>query len=174
MIIDRHGSHFIFVLPRSNYYGDYNYINYQGKELTNKEYLDCWGKWIIIDNQKELAELAKKIDPYVEKKEIPAAKYDRKKIEEFELGECVMCVYCDMRQRDEVWDILSSFGVEDKMWVFERETVERWMPGGRLLERWISGKGLSPEQADRVRQEAKERFRKMFEDPDAVFRGVDQ
>ena len=174
MIIDRLESHFIFVVPRSHYYGDYNYINYQGRQLTNREYLEHWGKWIVLGPVEELAGLAKKIDPYVEKKMIPAAKYDRQIIGEFKLGDCVMCVYCDLRQREEVWEILCSLGVDEKMWVFERETMERWLPGGRLLERWISGRSMTEEQAERVREGAREKFRKMFEDPAAFFRGVEQ
>ena len=174
MIIDRPESHFIFVVPRSHYYGDYNYINYEGKPLTNSEYLDHWGKWIVLGPVEELTALAQKIDPHVEKKRIPAAKYDRDAISAFKLGDCVMCIYCDMRQREDVWEVLSDLGVDEKMWVFERETMERWLPGGRLLERWISGKGMSEEQAERVRAGAKERFEKMFADPDAIFKGVDQ
>lgn len=174
MIIENERSHFVFVVPWAHFHTDYNYINYKGKDLTNKEYLEYWGKWIILGSKHELIDLAGKIDPFVEKKIIPAAKYDREIIPEFGLGECVMCVYCDVRQREEVWEVLASFDIEDKMWVFERETVERWMPGGRLLEKWISGKGLSPEQAEKVRQSAREKFREMFESPDAIFRGVDQ
>ncbi|MBF0523848.1 MAG: hypothetical protein HQK56_01990 [Deltaproteobacteria bacterium] len=174
MIVDRESSHFIFVVPRRHFHGLYNYINYRGKDLTNHEYLDHWGKWIVFGPAEELAELAKKIDPYVEENKIPAAKYDREKINEFKLGECVMCIYCDERQREDVWQILSSLGVDEKMWVFERETLERWMPGGHLLERWISGKRLSLEQAERVRDGAREKFKKMFEDPNAVFKGIDQ
>jgi len=85
-----------------------------------------------------------------------------------------MCVYCDVRQREEVWAILSQVGVEDKAWVFERETMARWLPGGHLLERWIKSKGLSLEEAEKVREGSKEKFRKMFENEQAIFRGIDQ
>lgn len=174
MIINRPGSHFIFILHRDHVYRNYNYINYKGKELTNKEYLKYWGKWVFTGSKEELDELAKKIDPYVEKKIIPAAKYDQEIIPEFDLGECVMCIFCDVRQRDEVWEVLESLGVKDKAWVFEKETMERWLPGGHLLETWIKNRGLSPEEAERVRQESREKFRKMFEDEDAIFRGIEQ
>jgi len=174
MIIDREGSHFIFIVPWDHVYKHYNYINYRGKELTNKDYLEYWGKWIILGSRKDLDELAKKIDPFVEDKLIPAVKYDREPIPEFQLETCVMCVYCDVRQREEVWRILSSLGVEDKAWVFEKETVERWLPGGHLLEKWIEGKGLNPEEAEKVRESSREKFRTMFEHEYAVFRGVDQ
>ncbi|MGV8073471.1 MAG: hypothetical protein AB2L11_02755 [Syntrophobacteraceae bacterium] len=174
MIVDNPGSHFIFIFPWAHVHNNYNYINYNGKQLTNQEYLDYWGKWIIFGSKEELAELAKKMDPFVEEKKIPAAKFDREMLPEFELGECVFCVYCDVRQREEVWEILVSLGVTDKMWVFERETMERWLPGGRLLEKWISGQGLSPEHAEKVREGATARFKKMFEDPNAIFKGVIQ
>jgi hypothetical protein len=114
------------------------------------------------------------MDPFVEGKVIPAAKFDREVIDAFHIGECVMCVYCDFRQRNDVWGVLESIGVTDKMWVFEKETMERWLPGGHLLEKWISGKNLNPAQADNVREDAKKTFEKMFKDDDAEFKGVMQ
>jgi len=174
MIIDKPGSHFIFLFHSDHVYRHYNYINYRGKELTNKEYLKHWGKWVFFGSKKELDGFAKKIDPFVDTKEIPAAKYDREVIPEFGLGECVMCIFCDDRQKDEVWEILASMGVEDKAWVYEKETMERWLPGGHLLEAWIKNKGLSGEAAEKIRLESREKFRKMFEDENAVFRGIEQ
>lgn len=174
MIVDKPESHFVFVMPFAHVSNNYNYIRYNGTPLSNKQYLENWGKWVFFGSPEELDALAKKIDPFVEDKRIPAAKYDRVVLEEFELGECVMCVYCDVRQREEVWQILESIGVEDKMWVFERETMERWLPGGHLLEKWITGQKLSPEAADQVRENAKKTFEKMFEDENAEFKGVMQ
>ena len=174
MIVDRPGSHFIFIVSRDHVNNGYNYIRYDGSPLTNREYLQYWGKWVFFGEQSELARLAKEIDPFVEKQMIPAAKYDREVIDEFELGECVMCVYCDYRQREAVWDILAGIGVVDKMWVFEKETMERWLPGGHLLEKWIKGRNLDEAQADKVREDAKRTFEKMFEDKDAEFKGVMQ
>lgn len=174
MIVDRPDSHFIFIVSRDHVYAGYNYIRYEGKPLTNREYLRYWGKWVFFGDKETLGGIAKKMDPFVEKKIVPAAKYDRETIDAFELGECVMCVYCDYRQREEVWEVLASIGVADKMWVFEKETMERWLPGGHLLEKWIQGKNLSPEEADKVRADAKTTFEKMFADEDAEFKGVMQ
>jgi hypothetical protein len=174
MIVDKPGSHFIFIVPWDHMYRHYNYINYKGKELTNKEYLEYWGKWIILGTRQELDNLAKEIDPYIEKRKIPAAKYDREEIRELQIGECVMCVYCDIRDRDRVWNILSSLGIKKKAWVSERETMERWLPGGNLLETWIEARGLSAEEAKRVREDSRKRFEKMFENEYAIFRGIDQ
>lgn len=174
MIVDRPGSHFIFIVSRDHVYNDYNYIRHDGKPLTNKEYLQYWGKWVFFGKLETLSDYAKKLDPLVEDKVIPAAKYDREVIDAFELGECVMCIYCDFRQRDEVWQALASIGVTDKMWVFEKETMQRWLPGGHLLEKWIQGRDLTPEQADAVRDDAKRTFEKMFADEDAEFKGVMQ
>jgi hypothetical protein len=174
MIIDRPKSHFIFVLPTDHVNSHYNYIQYNKKPLTNKEYLEYWGKWIVFGTREELSALGKRLDPYVEKKRIPAAKYDRKEIPEFELGQCVMCVYCDVRQRDGVWEILSNLGVEDKAWVFEKETVDRWRPGGHLLETWISSREMDKEMAQKVRNDAENTFKQMFESENAIFRGIEQ
>ena len=174
MIVDRPGSHFIFVVPKAHVYHGYNYIRHDGKPLTNKEYLQYWGKWVFFGDAERLADMARRVDPFVEEKAIPAAKYDREIIDAFQLGECVMCVYCDFRQRDDVWAILTEIGVTDKMWVFEKETMQRWMPGGHLLEKWIEGRQLGPEAAERVREDAKHTFERMFADEDAEFKGVMQ
>jgi hypothetical protein len=155
-------------------YRHYNYINYKGKELTNKEYLKYWGKWIILATRKEMDDLAKQIDPFVEDRIIPAAKYDRKEIPEFELGECVMCVYCDKRQRDEVWEKLSTLNVTQKAWVSEKETMQKWLPDGHLLEAWIKARKLGPEEAEKVRDNSREKFKKMFENEYAIFQGIEQ
>lgn len=174
MIVDRPGSHFIFIVSKDHVYNGWNYIQYDGKTLTNKEYLEYWGKWVFIGEIEVLNRLAKEIDSFVEEKKIPAAKYDREIVDAFQMGECVMCVYCDSRQRDDVWEILASIGVTDKMWVFEKETMERWLPGGHLLEKWIEGKKLGHEEAEKVRENAKQTFEKMFEDDNAEFKGVMQ
>ncbi|BBO86871.1 hypothetical protein [Desulfosarcina ovata] len=174
MIIDRPKSHFIFVLPTDHVNRHYNYIQYNNKPLTNREYLKYWGKWIIFGNPEELAALAKRLDFYVEKKRIPAVKYDRKEIPEFEFGQCVMCVYCDVRQRTSVWTILSNLGIKDKAWVYEKETVDRWRPGGYLLETWISSRKMDEEMAQKVRNDAENTFKQMFENENAVFRGIVQ
>ncbi len=174
MIVDKPESHFIFIFPKEHVYDQYNYIQYKGNPLTNKEYLKHWGKWIIFGTKKELDILAQKMSPLVDSHEIPAVKYDREKISAFDLGECVMCVYCDDRQRKDIWKILKSLGVEDKAWVYEKETMERWLPGGHLLEKWIKGHNCTKEQADKVREDSKLRFKNMFKDENAIFKGVEQ
>ncbi|HAG11282.1 MAG TPA: hypothetical protein DCK76_07855 [Desulfotomaculum sp.] len=119
-------------------------------------------------------ELAKKLDPYVERKMIPCIKFGRAPVERLQMKECVLCVYCDGRQRDEVWEILKEHRVELRAWAYERETMEKWSPGGYLLERWISSHGLDEEEAEKVRDGSRARFEKMFKDENAVFRGVEQ
>ena len=172
MIVDRPESHFIFVVPWDHVYRGYNYINYKGKPLSNREYLESWGKWILFGTREEMDVLAGKLDPHVEAREIPAIKYDRKLITEFQLQRCVMCVYCHVEQREQVWEILASMGWKDKAWVFERETVEKWQPGGVNLEKWITGRNLDAEEAEKVRQSARDKFRELFENEDAEFTGI--
>lgn len=174
MIVDRPGSHFIFIVSSDHVNKGYNYIRFEGKPLTNKEYLEYWGKWVFFGEKKTLDGFAGRIDPLVEKNIIPAAKYDREVIEAFQIGECVMCVYCDFRQRDEVWTALEAIGVTDRMWVFEKETMQRWLPGGHLLEKWIQGRDLNQVEADQVRANAQKTFEVMFADENAEFKGVSQ
>lgn len=174
MIVDRPESHFIFILSKEHVHHGYNYIRYKYRPLTNKEYLKYWGKWLVFGDREMFDRLAKKLDPLVEDRKIPAVKFDRRMIPAFDLGECVMCVYCDARMRDDVWQLLNQLGVEDKAWVYEKETMERWLPGGHLLEKWIAAQNMTDEQADIVRNDAQEKFKKMFEDENAVFKGIEQ
>ncbi len=193
MIVDRPGSHFIFVYHPAVFYG-YNYIACQGRPLTNKEFLEHWGKWVVLGSRERLDELAKKLDSYVERGEIPCIKYDRHPPEELDLEvkqklrsrfvdagqneavlkECVMCVFCDDRQREEVWRILAGLGVDLKAWVYERETIDLWLPGGVLLERWIARNCSSEAEAEKVRQESRERFGEIFSNENAIYRGWPQ
>jgi hypothetical protein len=113
-------------------------------------------------------------DPYVEAQQVPAAKLDRKRIDEFGLDRCVMCVYCHFDARNDVWNILESLGVRDKAWMFERETLENWLPGGVNLERWIEARQLDEKAAQAVRADAEAFFRRSFGDPDAIFFGIEQ
>ena len=150
------------------------YTVYQGRQLTNAEILKYWGKWIILGNKTWLDELAIKLDPYVEDKKIPCIKYDRKPSTNIGVDECVFMVYCDRRERDKVWEILKQFGVKLKAWVTEKETMEMWMPGQPLLERWMESKRYDDATKDLIRKDAKERMSKIFDNPDAVFTGWEQ
>lgn len=190
MIVDRPDAYFIFIYHPKTLLG-YSYFTYQGEPLTNKEYLEHWGKWIVLGGRKKLDELAEKMDPYVEKRNIPCVKYDKSPPEELDLEvkqklrsrfvdaeqagdvlkECVMCVYCDDRQREEVWRILASLGVTLKAWFYERETIELWLPGGLLLERWINRNCPDEAEAEKVRQESRERFSAIFRNEDAIYTG---
>jgi hypothetical protein len=174
MIVDRAESHFIFIFPEDQVHGSYQYIQYDGRPLTNRDYLKYWGKWLVFGTREALDVLARELSPLVDAHKIPAVKYDREIIPAFELGECVMCVYCDARQKEAVWTILSAMGIRDRAWVYEKETMERWLPGGHLLEKWIKGHNLTPVQADDAREGAKQRFKDMFGNENALFRGVEQ
>jgi hypothetical protein len=167
MIIDNPGSWYIF-----NFSTEYvnspsdpgGTIEYNGRRLTNKEYLEYWGKWVFFGDPEELAEMAKKLDPYVENHEIPCIKYDRKPQKWFELEQCVMCVYCDYRQRDDVLGILSKFGIKIKAWTYDREVIQKWLPGGLHLERWIKHHKLTEEDAETIREESRQKYQKQFFD----------
>lgn len=174
MIVDRPGSHFVFVVPAAHVHERYNYINHNGQPLTNRQYLDCWGKWLVFGQREELDLLAAQLDPHVEARRVPAAKLDRKRIDEFGLDRCVMCIYCHVEAREAVWEILAGLGVRDKAWMFERETMEKWLPGGVNLEKWIAGQKLDAKKAEDLRTAAATRFKQWFFDEDAIFTGIEQ
>jgi hypothetical protein len=173
MILDVPDSHFIFVYHPFVLMGR-RYTRYKGRELTNAEVLAYWGKWIVLGDKARLDELAEKLDPYVEDKIIPCIKYDRKPSSNLGIAECVFMVYCDRRERDKVWEILSRFGVKLKAWVTEKETMELWMPGKPLLERWMESKEYDDDAKERIRKDAKERMSRVFDHPDEVFTGWEQ
>jgi predicted AAA+ superfamily ATPase len=124
MIIDDPRSYWIWVIPP-----------HPRPLKKDEEYWQHHGKWLIFSREKRyLDELAKKLDPYVEQGKIDAVKYNREP-SEVGRGAMVMCVYCDDRVREEVWKILSSLGVKQKIWKYERQTRNDWKPGGRLYEK---------------------------------------
>lgn len=173
MIIDRPDSHFIFVFHPKVMLGK-KYTLYEGKELTNGEVLQYWGKWIVLGEKSWLDELAQKLDPYVEDEVIPCIKYDRKPPENLGLTEAVMMVYCDKRKGEDIWQILQQHGVKIKAWVSERETMEMWLPGGPLLEQWITSMNLSEEEARMNREDAAARLGYIFNHPDEIFSAWEQ
>ncbi|RJQ27217.1 MAG: hypothetical protein C4589_08745 [Peptococcaceae bacterium] len=174
MIVDQPQSHFIFIYHTNSVYGSRKYIAYKGKPLTNKEYLEHWGKWVFLGERRELDEMAEKLNYHVEKGTIPCIKYDRVPLTHLGLNECVMCVYCDEREREEVWQVLNSYGVELKAWFYEKETIQMWSPGGRLLESWIASQNLSVEEAEAVREDSRQRFQAIYDNEDEIFTGWEQ
>lgn len=173
MIIDNPDSNFIFLYHPFVLMGK-KYTVYKGRELTNGEVLQYWGKWIVMGEKSWLDELAVKLDPYVENKKIPCIKYDRKPPANLGVKECVFMVYCDSREKDAVWEILSLHGVKLKAWVTEKETMEMWMPGNHLLERWMDSKNFDEATKELIRKDAQTRISNIFDNPDAIFTGWEQ
>ncbi len=173
MIIDQPQSHFIFGY-HSRIKQGYKYIAYKGKPLTNKEYLDYWGKWLVLGSKEMHDKLARRLDPYVEEGLISCFKYDRRPLKHLGMEECIMCVYCDERNSDSVWNILERQGIKLKAWVNDRDTIEMWLPGGRLLENWIKSENLSEKEAEKVRTDSRKRFSLILDHPDEPFAGWPQ
>jgi hypothetical protein len=121
-----------------------------------------------MDNRKALDQLANRLNPHVEGRAIPIIKYDRHPPKSLGGEMCAMLVFCDDRQKEEVWEILSSAGVTLKAWMYDRQTMEMWMPGGVLLENWLSEQGMTEERAEAIREEARQRFAKQFGEDDAL------
>lgn len=154
MIFNDPRFHWISVVPSNSDFP----LAYKGQLLNKQDYLEHWGKWIIIENRGHLDELATKLDPSVESRAIHSIKYTREPERELGMDECAMLVFCDDRERDEVWEILSGFGVTLQAWVYDRQTIEMWMPGGLLIEAWIGAHGLEGEAAEEVRRETQRKY----------------
>ncbi len=173
MIIDDPRSKFIFLYHPLVLMGR-SYTVYQSKDMTNGEVLEYWGKWLVLGEKDKLDELAEKLDPQVENKEIPCIKYDRTPPLNLGVEECVMMVYCDRRNRDEVWKILAGFGIKMKAWVTERETMEMWLPGGLLLERWMASQDYDEATRDAVREDAGRRIAHVLDNPEETYKTWEQ
>ena len=165
MIIDKPDLQYIYIFSKKCFDSPSDpasYLTYQDRRLTNKEYLEHWGKWVFLAEREQLDELARKFDPYVEVGTLPCIKYDHAPQQWAGKEQCGMCVYCDDRQREEVWQLISSFGVSEKRWVYERDLIEKWLPGGEHLERWITVHGLTDEEAEKLREEAHHKYQAAF------------
>ncbi|MDY7034527.1 MAG: hypothetical protein SVY10_21830 [Thermodesulfobacteriota bacterium] len=130
-------------------------IPYKGKwdfPKTKEEYFEHWGKWVIFGEKEYLDELACQLDPYVEDRHICNIKYLREALVWTGFDQPAMCVYCDDREKEDIWQILSGVGLTDKLWIYERETIAAWLPGGELIEKMITYYKLSPEKSERVRE----------------------
>jgi hypothetical protein len=173
MIRDDPDSHFIFVYHPFVLMGR-KYTVYEGKELTNAEVLEYWGKWLVLGERARLDELAEELDPYVEDKKIPCIKYDRVSSKNLGIEECVMMVYCDRRARDGIWEILKQFGVKIKAWVTEKQTMEMWLPGQPLMERWLASQDFDEATIEAIRQDARARIQYIHDHPDEVFTSWEQ
>ncbi|MBE0415660.1 MAG: hypothetical protein IBX36_03870 [Dehalococcoidia bacterium] len=176
MIIDDPQVQFVMLFSSETYYGNDQgaYIKYKGKRLTNKEFLEHWGKWIVLDEKENLEKLAAELDPCVEQGIIPCCKYDRMPLKEFDMKECVFCVFCDDREKDEIAQILASFGATSRAWVPEKDVILGWAPGGVFLERWIEASGYEGEMAEAIREDARRIMEETYGDEDAVCYGWNQ
>ncbi len=104
----------------------------RAKELSLGEWIDFTehgGAWVIIGPRERLDELAVKLDPYVEKDEIPDVKYSKRSGAYGPLP--AMKVFCYEWDRDRVWTILANLGITQKRWLSEKETLMGFAPGGR-------------------------------------------
>ena len=173
MIIDQPQSHFIFGYHPKVYEGR-SYVTYKGMLLTNKEYLEYWGKWLVFGSRGMLDALAEKIDFHVESGIIACFKYDRKPLKNLGMEDCIMCVFCHKKNRDAVWEILAGESVKLKAWIYDRETIDMWLPGGKLLENWIRSENLSENKAERIRAESRMKFAAILDYPDRLFAGWPQ
>lgn len=149
MIVDWLDFQWIYILhsnPNLPYRGKYDFPK------TKEECLEHWGKWVIFGQRQYLDELALQLDPYVEDRYIWDSKYLRQALTWMGYDLPAMCVYCDDREKEEIGQILSSLGVTDKRWVYERETIAEWQPGGKFFERMIAHRELSPEESEKVKE----------------------
>ena len=67
MILNNPDFQWIYVIPSNPhlpYKGGYDFPR------TKETYLEHWGKWVFMDTRENLDEIARKLDPHVEEREI--------------------------------------------------------------------------------------------------------
>lgn len=160
MILDKPNRYWIYVLPSTR--GVF-FPHYKGKRITKEEYLQHWGKWIVLDDKEKLDMLALKLDLIVELRWVYMIKYSRSVPEIGNFDKPIMYIFCDDRERGEILRLLSLIGVMPHGWEYEREMFEHWKPGGEFLEQWIAAQGLSAEEAERVRLESQQQDERWIE-----------
>lgn len=159
MIVDDPNEFWVFLFPtRPDKKGHYIApIAFRGREHTTHEYLLHWGKWVIRDEHEGIMELASKLDPYVERRDIHVCKFTRTPFNPEERRTAVMCVYCDDRERDRIAAIVKKLGWDTSHWLYERDLVKKWLPGGEQHERMLERRrqeGKDPtKEADAIRRE---------------------
>ena len=85
----------------------------------------------MFNSAAEIRCLAEKVDQHVDAGEIDSAKFNREP-SDIGRGDCVMCVYCNDRDKERLWYILRSLGVSKRIWKYDQQTHADWRPGGRL------------------------------------------
>ena len=128
MIVDDTNEYWVWLMRSNSLQGVY-YCPDNGKE-----YIEHWGKWLVFDSAIAIRSLAEKLDEYVDQGEIDSAKFNREP-SNIGRGDCVMCVYCDDRDKDRIWKILHSLGVLKRIWKYDQQTLVDWGPKGRLRKR---------------------------------------
>ncbi|MDY6856751.1 MAG: hypothetical protein SWO11_18990 [Thermodesulfobacteriota bacterium] len=128
--------------------------------------MNYWEKWVIMDEKEKLDQLARQLQPHVESGAIYTKKYNRVPETIFDIDSCVMCVFCDAREREEVWQILSSVGVNLKAWIYDREVIEMWRSSGVILEQWLSHFGVKGKEAEEISISTQEKLEKWLSNID--------
>ncbi len=97
-MIDAPRNKWVWVQPSKPQY-------FKSRKEALTEYWQHFGKWLIFSQDRAyLKELARKIDSYVNEGKINSAKYNREPSPSTD--SFVIYVYCDDREREEVWKIL--------------------------------------------------------------------
>lgn len=158
MIMDKPGLYWVYVLPSNTNFP----LACRGIPSSKEEYLEHFGKWVIMGEKEELDKLARKLEPYMESRAIYSIKYTREPEHMFGLDSCVMCVFCDDREKEDIWEILAGVGVTLKAFVYDRQVIEMWQPGGLLMEKWIESFNIDPQskEAEEIRNTTQENYDK--------------
>ena len=100
MILDKPNRYWIYVVPSER---RVFFPHYKGKRITKEEYLQHWGKWIVLDEKEKLDVLALKLDIIVELRWIYMIKYSRSVPEIGNLDKPTMYIFCDDYFIDKTW-----------------------------------------------------------------------
>lgn len=139
MIITHADPYWIWILPSNRRPSTY---------ASREEMLEHNGKWVVTGSKNYIQDLAFRIDAVVEEGKIDVAKFTKKYPATDPLPhvkDYAMCVYSDSRAKDKTAAVLHSLGITELRWVYDRESIEDWSPGGRLAtEAAKAGRKVDP------------------------------
>lgn len=112
------------------------------------DFTEHGGAWVIMAPREQLDQLAIKLDPYIERNEIPDVKYAKRSGAYGPLP--AMKVFCYESDKERVWNILVNLGITQKRWLTEKETLMGFAPGGRHYIEIHGGEHVETKVGDRT------------------------
>lgn len=114
----------------------YNPLNSLSPNLIDKKSV---GKWLIYGSKEYMEKIFPLIDELIDNGQIYKAKYSHRENKNRDLDPFydktpVLCVYADDNTKEATKKFLMKIGVLPKTWKYDSQTIEDWLPNGKLYQ----------------------------------------